>query len=438
MAINLNLEKYGNQFRAFVNFANANANDADTLACIGGDAPGGLLDPEGNVRAIVAKTDDDKIKRFKHNLLFSRNDDQKALNNAVRDLFKETVLKVCGVGKIEDLPPSVRAVMRKGDYGVNGGHPLSVRRILAVTRAIKALADEPFTVGGNSKAAAEAKDIVKTKLATFHGSKREKTLALKNKMDNLAKALFSMSFVQDMQDLQDGKDSQFKKDHTRLIVAPKFKIGNQTLTFDNDTRLEEKNDIIAKFVTQDMNATYANLAPRDLKKAYAVMVMVAQHFAISMQNGAKGGLSTGQAAEAPFGIGQPDRKTENSPLTFSFNDNGSMHIGLMLKYDDPQVILDTKVGKKTVQKLYQWFDAGTSVTFSADVEITAQELEKIVETDYSKFDFGTVSGARQGQPDEDEAVAEAMGEFALGEGFKVSVSFSVVLNGGDVATEREL
>ena len=79
MAINLNLETYGDQFRAFVNFANANANDADTLACIQEDNEGALLDPDGKPRTIVAKTDDDKIKRFKHNLLFSRNDDQKAL-----------------------------------------------------------------------------------------------------------------------------------------------------------------------------------------------------------------------------------------------------------------------------------------------------------------------------------------------------------------------
>ena len=46
MAINLNLDKYGDQFRAFVNFANANANNADTLACIQGDVAGGLLDPD--------------------------------------------------------------------------------------------------------------------------------------------------------------------------------------------------------------------------------------------------------------------------------------------------------------------------------------------------------------------------------------------------------
>lgn len=39
MAINLNLDKYGAQFSAFVNFANENAADEDTFARIGGALP---------------------------------------------------------------------------------------------------------------------------------------------------------------------------------------------------------------------------------------------------------------------------------------------------------------------------------------------------------------------------------------------------------------
>lgn len=48
----------------------------------------------------------------------------------------DTVFKVCGVKKFSELPPSVRAVMNEGDYDGNG-HPLSVRRIRAVTQAIQ-------------------------------------------------------------------------------------------------------------------------------------------------------------------------------------------------------------------------------------------------------------------------------------------------------------
>ena len=86
MAINLNA-----QFHAFVDFAKANANNPDTLARLDGDGLN-LLAPDGKPRTIVAKNDGDKIKPYR-NLFFSRKQGQADLNNAVRNLFKETVLK---------------------------------------------------------------------------------------------------------------------------------------------------------------------------------------------------------------------------------------------------------------------------------------------------------------------------------------------------------
>jgi len=134
MAINLNLPTYGDQFRAFVVFAKENANNEDALACIGGSA---LLDPDGKPRSIVAKNDGDKIKSLWKNQFFGRTGDQARLNDSVRDLFKETVFKVCGAKNFNELPPAVRDVMKEGDYKVDGGHPLSARRIRAVTQAIQ-------------------------------------------------------------------------------------------------------------------------------------------------------------------------------------------------------------------------------------------------------------------------------------------------------------
>ena len=437
MAINLNLKTYGDQFRAFVNFANANANNADTLACIDGDAPGGLLDPEGNVRAIVAKTDDDKIKRFKHNLLFSRTDDQKALNNAVRTLFKETILKVCGVDDIDKLPPSVLAVMRKGDYGASGGHPLSVRRILAVTSAIKALADEPFTVSGNSVATPVFKGAVNAKLATFHGSSNEKAVALKNEMDGIAKNRFNMYLVADMKDLQDGVESQFEKDHMRMTVAPKFKIGNETLTFDKNTSLEDKKDIIAKFVKKDMDAKFADLEGADLNKAYAVMSIIGQRFAICMQEGVNRSLTTGQLRDSPIKVGQPNRDASNSPLSFSFGDDGSLRINYKSVYDKPQITHIRPSGERINQRVFEDFDEGSSLTYTADVEFDAKELEKIATADYTPYDYQVTEAAMHGQPDENEAGAASLGQYRFGEGVKVSVTCTAVLNGGEMMMDDE-
>ena len=439
MAINLNLDKYGDQFRAFVNFANANANNADTLACIQGDAPGGLLDPDGKARTIVAKTDDDRIKSLRKNQFFNRNDDQKALNNSVRDLFKETVLKVCGVDDIDKLPPSVLAVMRKGDYGANGGHPLSVRRILAVTSAIKALADEPFTVGGNSVATPVFKGAINAKLATFPGSRSEKSVALKNEMDRIAKNRFNMYLAADMKDSQDGVQSQFEKDHMRMVVAPKFKIGNETVTFDNETSLDDKKDIIAKFVRKDMNARFADLEGADRNKAYAVMSFIGQRFAICMQDGVNRSLITGQMRESPIKVGGQNREdVSNSPLSFSFGDDGSLHVNCKTVYGTPLITHERPKGDKVVQRQFAEFDAGSSLTYTADFEIDAAEFERMANTDYTPYDYHVTDDAMQGQPGEDEDAAATMGQYRFGEGVKASVSCAVVLNGGVLEFEDEI
>jgi hypothetical protein len=437
MAINLNLKTYGDQFRAFVNFANANANNADTLACIEGDEPGGLLDPEGKVRKIVAKTDDDKIKSFSKNQFFNRNDGQKALNNSVRDLFKETVLKVCGVGGIDDLPPSVLAVMRKGDYGAGGGHPLSVRRIRAVTDAIKALADEPFAVSGTSVATPVFKGAINAKLATFPGSRSEKSVALKNEMDRIAKNRFNLFFADDMKDSQSGTQTQFAKDHVRMVVAPKFKIGNETVTFDNETSLEDKKDVIAKFVRKDMNARFADLDGADRNKAHAVMSFIGQRFAICMQEGVNRSIITGQMREPPIKVGQHNRDASNSPLSFSFGDDGSLHVNCKTVYDAPLITHERPKGNVVVQKQYADFDAGSSLTYTADVEIDAAEFERMANTDYTTFDYRVADDVMQGQPGEDEDAAATMGQYRFGEGVKVSVTCTAVLNGGEMMMDDE-
>ena len=134
MAINLNDSLYGAQFRAFQALANDTKLDQDTLVSVDESGRGkGLLNEAGEQRTIVVKNDGDEIKGFS-NPFFSRKQNQIDLNNEVRNLFKETVLKICGAKSLDDLPKAVLSVMRKGDYD-NGGHPLSVRRIRAVTSA---------------------------------------------------------------------------------------------------------------------------------------------------------------------------------------------------------------------------------------------------------------------------------------------------------------
>ena len=128
MSINLNHSQYGAQFKAFVDFAADHRRNEGTIVRLEGQGQG-MPGPNGEPRVIVAKQGDG----YGH---VWRGDDSKAVNDNVRDLFLRSILAVCGVNAVEELPANVRAVMKDGDYGE--GRPLTVRRITAVTRAIDA------------------------------------------------------------------------------------------------------------------------------------------------------------------------------------------------------------------------------------------------------------------------------------------------------------
>ena len=192
MAINLNHERYGAQFSAFVDFASTQRNPG-WIACIEGQKPGqGMLGPDGQPRKISAK-DWDGCGQF------LRGKDSRAVNNDVRELFLNTVLAVCGVSKIDELPPAVLSVMKAEDYGK--GRPLTARRITAVTDAIKSVAkmeearpaakarcDEPAYLSGLSK-------DLKDKFMSFYSAKlaefEENGGPSKKDFDNVLSTLFN-------------------------------------------------------------------------------------------------------------------------------------------------------------------------------------------------------------------------------------------------------
>ena len=97
MAVNLNDSLYGAQFRAFQALADDAKLGQDTLVSVDGSGRGkGLLNEAGESRRIVVKKGD-TIRP-----LFGRSQGHVDLNNEVRDLFKETVLKVCGARTMDE------------------------------------------------------------------------------------------------------------------------------------------------------------------------------------------------------------------------------------------------------------------------------------------------------------------------------------------------
>lgn len=362
-----------------------------------------------------------------------RSTDAKDVNNATRELFRQAVMDLFGAKTINDVPKSVRDKMKLTDYDGHG-HPLSAHRIRSVAEAARiALASRAFSVRGSGEAATAVKNVFNAKMATLHGSKNDKMTALKSEMDRIAKNRFNLVFASDMKDQQEGNASQFDLDHYRLLLTPKFKIGNETLTFDANTPLAEKQDVIAKFVRKDMNAKFADLQGADLHKAHAVMSILAQRFSIAMLDGVTKALSAGPTSDAPIVFGQPSRTAKNTRLSLSFDDAGALRVRFATLLDNPQI---THSGPH-FHKVYEGFKTGSSVNLAADVEIPADEFEKIANADYTQFDETATQAVMHRQPDEDVAGTEAMGPFRFGPGVRASVSCSTVVHGGGLLVDDE-
>ena len=115
------------QFKQFTDFARKSGGlTGRTVAQIGGPSE----DDRGEAFAsISAKSRFDFIGNI------GRHWQSKAENNDVRDLFKESVVKMCGCADEQQLPEAVKTAMKLEDY--NKGRPLTARRILAVQTAVR-------------------------------------------------------------------------------------------------------------------------------------------------------------------------------------------------------------------------------------------------------------------------------------------------------------
>ena len=126
MAINLD----NAQFKQFVQFAERQANPANSEAIARVNSGGGTLDGR-----TVSASDTDRVHHW--NNLFRRSGANATENNDARALFREAVFSM--FGGAAHVPDSVKTAMRLEDY--DKGRPLTARRIIAVRDAILQAAD---------------------------------------------------------------------------------------------------------------------------------------------------------------------------------------------------------------------------------------------------------------------------------------------------------
>ena len=140
------------QFEQFARFARTSGGlTGRTVAQVGGQ-----LGPElnGAIASITAKSRFDFVGNI------GRRQQSKDENNAVRDLFKEAVVKMCNSVDEQHLPENVKTAMKLEDYGK--GRPLTARRILAVQTAVRQHDMEQMLIDAGVALDDTIKDRIKT------------------------------------------------------------------------------------------------------------------------------------------------------------------------------------------------------------------------------------------------------------------------------------
>ena len=301
MAINLNIDKYGAQFNAFATFAAEHKDQAWVVRLDGRNPEQGLLNPDGEPRRIVAKDWDGAGN-------FLRFGGSKSVNNDVRTLFKETVLAVCGVSTLEELPPSVRAVMKEGDYD-GKGRPLTVRRIKAVTEAVKAAADDSLFAAtfatGSSPAVGKIRDFVMSApCVPANGTPDEKSRAFTTKLsENAAKQisakatnLICKQFVHGGKADFTTKHEQFAKDLNRDLkvyvekrsvangIAENGIVKDEIVEDEISRNYETARDEIVRFITGNRGDTFENATDSVKRQTGILMSIVNQYTSTAVIN----------------------------------------------------------------------------------------------------------------------------------------------------------
>lgn len=157
MPIDINDAFINAQFQTFVDFARGKDAGTKVRALIGNDGP---------EHTVGAKSESVLNK------IFFRVPSNKAVNNEVRTISRDSVARMFG-GE-EHIPASVKTAMKLGDFGK--GRPLTARRILAVRSALEEIAakHDDFLQRGldnyGERADGAAADRVKTAYACCHGN----------------------------------------------------------------------------------------------------------------------------------------------------------------------------------------------------------------------------------------------------------------------------
>ena len=418
MAIELNANQYAAQFSAFVKFAGNNnqgfvariEKQKPDNKLLDPDNPGKLVGPDGQARNIVAKSWDGSGQ-------FLRTKGSRSVNNEVRELFLKTILGVCGVKDVEQLPQSVQDVLKIEDFD-GKGRPLTARRIKAVTKAVQehlGLTEAAGAyVSGSSPAVAKLQHMVMTapcipanatnpadKMAAFGDKLRENAAKeiTTTIPDIIGKSLITNGKI-DFNKVHE----QFKKDINRdmRIYIGKTGAGNKGgidgLEKGNDggrteipRNYEEARDGLVKFITGDKDDTFEDASESVKRQTVVLMSILNQCASISMMTAFMSTVTTDNASY--MFSDQGTKAGTNLDFTLTRKSNGDIQITLSQDNGCGVLTVTDENGGGTF-----FMDGATSYCrVGLDINLSSDRLQSVADGDWSQFDYKAFDEAGRGK-----------------------------------------
>ena len=461
MAIELKANQYAAQFSAFVKFAGNNnqgfvariEKQKPDLNLIDPDNPGKLVGSDGLARNIVAKSWDGSKNVF-------RTKGSRSVNNEVRALFLDTILGVCGVKDVEHLPQSVKDVLKIEDFD-GKGHPLTARRIKAVTKAVQehlGLTEAAGAyVSGSSPAVAKLQRMVMTapcipanattpadKMAAFGDKLREnaakeitttipdiigKSLITNGKIDfNKVHEQFKKDINRDMR-IYIGKTGAEKKGGIDgLEDGPKK--GNDEGRTEIPRNYEEARDGLVKFITGDKNDTFEDASESVKRQTVVLMSILNQCASISVMTAFMDTVTTDNASY--MFSDQAVEAGTNLDFTLTRKSNGDIQITLSQDNGCGLLTVNDEDGGGMF-----FMDGATSYCrVGLDINLSSDRLQSVADGDWSQFDYKAFQEAGE-NGDADDQIARVPENLRLNAEV-TSASAHFDLNAGENPLDKAL
>ena len=393
MSIDLN----NTQFRRFVRFADE-ADSYTAIAQLGDVAPGqDASAPDALVnRKIVAKEQFDWVG---NRLRLSRS---RSTNNATRELFLNTVLKMCNVSSVEQLPESVRNALLMKDYGK--GKPLTARRILAVSDALKA------EVARRAEDAAQFAELLGLKgksggkiagvcvpgsgLTEVEDPKAELQRRM-NKIgtDYMHKNALTGVFTQsgDKVEFNDPDiplpafDVDFKRSTVVNICGQTYAYPKGASDEEKVKALEDVHDAFVRFITDDPKAKFKT-ASRDVKmQANILMRFAYQGLDAIVMTGVSYAFDANISSDRFQCTGRGQR---TQSYEFSKDENGNIKFNYYLGLNGLFIIAQDENGNQTNN-----IDKDGTMEYKMELKLSKNELERYGKVDWENSDRGPVNKA---------------------------------------------